>query len=60
MLEKLDLTKSLSKAEYKEKMAELTPKLGKLQGSAARKRRPDRRTHQGARPERLRGVRGQK
>ena len=31
MLEKLDLTKSLSKAEYKEKMAELTPKLGKLQ-----------------------------
>lgn len=31
MLEKLDLTKSLSKAEYKEKMAELMPKLGKLQ-----------------------------
>ncbi len=31
MLEKLDLTKSLSKAEYKEKMAKLTPKLGKLQ-----------------------------
>lgn len=31
MLEKLDLTKSLSKAEYKEKMAELTPKIGKLQ-----------------------------
>ena len=31
MLEKLDLTKSLGKAEYKEKMAELTPKLGKLQ-----------------------------
>lgn len=31
MLEKLDLTKSLSKEEYKEKMAELVPKLGKLQ-----------------------------
>ncbi len=31
MLEKLDLTKSLGKAEYKEKMAELEPKLGKLQ-----------------------------
>ncbi|MCI9423891.1 MAG: polyphosphate:AMP phosphotransferase [Dorea sp.] len=31
MLEKLDLTKSLGKAEYKEKMAELMPRLGKLQ-----------------------------
>lgn len=31
MLEKLDLTKSLSKTEYKEKMAELEPRLGKLQ-----------------------------
>lgn len=31
MLEKLDLTKSLSKAEYKEQMVELMPKLGKLQ-----------------------------
>ncbi|GFI43547.1 polyphosphate:AMP phosphotransferase [Lachnospiraceae bacterium] len=31
MLEKLDLTKSLGKAEYKEKMAELMPKLGELQ-----------------------------
>ncbi len=31
MLEKLDLTKSLGKTEYKEKMAELQPRLGKLQ-----------------------------
>ncbi|MEZ3488020.1 MAG: polyphosphate:AMP phosphotransferase [Lachnospiraceae bacterium] len=31
MLDKLDLTKSLGKTEYKEKMAELEPKLGKLQ-----------------------------
>ncbi|MCI8796092.1 MAG: polyphosphate:AMP phosphotransferase [Dorea sp.] len=31
MLEKLDLTKSLGKTEYKEKMAELEPRLGKLQ-----------------------------
>ena len=31
MLEKLDLTKSLSKSEYKEKMLEMEPKLGKLQ-----------------------------
>ncbi len=31
MLEKLDLTKKLSKAEYREKMAELEPELGKLQ-----------------------------
>lgn len=31
MLEKLDLTKSLSKTEYKEKMMELEPQLGKLQ-----------------------------
>lgn len=31
MLEKLDLTKQLSKTEYKEKMLELEPKLGKLQ-----------------------------
>ena len=31
MLEKLDLTKRLSKTEYKEKMMELEPKLGQLQ-----------------------------
>ena len=31
MLEKLDLTKTVSKSEYKEKMMELEPKLGKLQ-----------------------------
>ena len=31
MLEKLDLTKTLSKSEYKEKMLELEPRLGKLQ-----------------------------
>lgn len=31
MLEKLDLTKKFEKEEYKEKMAELMPKLGKLQ-----------------------------
>ena len=31
MLEKLDLTKSLSKSEYRDKMLELEPKLGKLQ-----------------------------
>lgn len=31
MLEKLDLTKTLNKAEYKEKMEELETKLGKLQ-----------------------------
>lgn len=31
MLEKLDLTKSLSKSEYKDKMMELEPKLQKLQ-----------------------------
>ena len=31
MLEKLDLTKTLSKSEYKEKMLEMEPKLGKLQ-----------------------------
>ncbi len=31
MLEKLDLTQSLSKKEYKEKMAEAEPKLAKLQ-----------------------------
>ena len=36
MLEKLDLTKSLSKAEYKEKMAELMPRLGKLQRECRR------------------------
>ena len=36
MLEKLDLTKSLNKAEYKEKMAELEPKLGKLQRECRR------------------------
>ncbi|MFR9065438.1 MAG: polyphosphate kinase 2 family protein, partial [[Clostridium] scindens] len=31
MLEKLDLTKTLSKSEYKEKIMELEPKIGKLQ-----------------------------
>lgn len=31
MLDKLDLTKTLGKTEYKEKMAKLEPKLGKLQ-----------------------------
>ena len=31
MLEKIDLTKSLSKTEYKEKMLEYESKLGKLQ-----------------------------
>ncbi|MGN0332658.1 MAG: polyphosphate kinase 2 family protein, partial [Lachnospiraceae bacterium] len=31
MLEKLDLTKSMNKEEYKAKMAELMPKIGKLQ-----------------------------
>lgn len=31
MLEKLDLTKTLSKAEYKKKMEKLGPKLGRLQ-----------------------------
>lgn len=31
MLEKLELTKKLEKSEYKEKMAELMPKIGKLQ-----------------------------
>lgn len=31
MLEKLDLTKSLSKSEYKEKMMELEPEIGRLQ-----------------------------
>ena len=31
MLEKLDLTKTLSKAEYKKKMEKLEPKLGRLQ-----------------------------
>ncbi|MCB6200533.1 polyphosphate:AMP phosphotransferase [Extibacter muris] len=31
MLEKLDLSKSLSKSEYRDKMLELEPKLGKLQ-----------------------------
>ena len=36
MLEKLDLTKSLSKTEYKEKMMELEPKLGKLQRECRR------------------------
>ena len=36
MLEKLDLTKSLNKAEYKEKMAELMPRLGKLQRECRR------------------------
>ena len=36
MLEKLDLTKSLSKTEYKEKMIKLEPKLGKLQRECRR------------------------
>ena len=31
MLEKLDLTKTLSKTEYKERMLELMPKMGRLQ-----------------------------
>ncbi|MGN1168210.1 MAG: phosphate--AMP phosphotransferase, partial [Lachnospiraceae bacterium] len=31
MLEKLDLTKAMGKEEYKEKMAELVPKIGRLQ-----------------------------
>lgn len=31
MLEKLDLTKQMSKSQYREKMMELEPKLGKLQ-----------------------------
>ena len=40
MLEKLDLTKSLSKSEYKEKMLELSPKLGKLQRECTEQKIP--------------------
>ena len=34
MLEKLDLTKTLSKSEYKEKIMELEPRSGNSKGNA--------------------------
>ena len=36
MLEKVDLTKKLSKEEYKEKMPQLEARLGRLQRESAR------------------------